>query len=47
MESLPGVTAELSSVRAAQLREQSVEMLRQNPLQTTRAVQAWLREEHS
>jgi flagellar M-ring protein FliF len=47
MEALPGVTAEMGSLRAAQLREQALEMLRQNPVQTTRAVQAWLREEKS
>lgn len=47
MESLPGVTAELSSVRAAQLKEQTLQTLRQNPVHATRAVQAWLREEPS
>lgn len=33
--------------RAAQLKEQTIELIRQKPLGTTRAVQAWMREEHS
>jgi len=33
--------------RAALLKEQTIELIRQKPLNTTRAVQAWLREEHS
>jgi len=47
MEALPGARAETSSARALQLKEQARETLRQNPLPTTRAVQAWLREENS
>lgn len=39
---LGGVTA-----RAAQLKEQTIEMIRQKPQHTARAVQAWLREEPS
>lgn len=35
------------TARAAQLKEQTVEMIRQKPLHTARAVQAWLREEPS
>jgi flagellar M-ring protein FliF len=35
------------TVRAAQLKEQTVEMIRQKPVHTARAVQAWLREEPS
>jgi flagellar M-ring protein FliF len=47
--SLPGARAELSAgpVRAAQLKEETAEMIKQKPLHTTRAVQAWLREEPS
>jgi len=33
--------------RAAQLKEQTIEMIKQKPANTTRAVQAWLREEPS
>ncbi len=47
MEALPGATSQTSPQRAAQLKEQALERLRQNPLQTTRAVQAWLREGNS
>jgi len=47
MESLPGASSEAGSARAAQLKGQALEILRQNPLQTTRTVQAWLREENS
>jgi flagellar biosynthesis/type III secretory pathway M-ring protein FliF/YscJ len=32
---------------AAQLKEQTIEMIRQKPVNTARAVQAWLREEPS
>ncbi|HUH62910.1 MAG TPA: flagellar M-ring protein FliF C-terminal domain-containing protein, partial [Terracidiphilus sp.] len=44
-----GARAELSAgpIRAAQLKEETAEMIRQKPLNTTRAVQAWLREEPS
>lgn len=44
-----GGSYELGSgtVRAAQLKEQTVELIRKNPVQTARAVQAWLREEPS
>lgn len=45
METLPVLTTELGTMRAAQLKQETMEMLRQNPLQSTRAVQAWLREE--
>jgi flagellar M-ring protein FliF len=54
---LPAPQAELSgsrthelgggTVRAAQLKEQTTELIRKNPVQTARAVQAWLREEPS
>jgi len=47
LESLPAPGPQPGSVRAAQLKQQALEMLRQNPLQTTRSVQAWLREENS
>jgi hypothetical protein len=43
-------TPELSSggrARAALLKEQTAEMIRQKPVNTARAVQAWLREEPS
>jgi hypothetical protein len=33
--------------RAAKLKEQTIELIRQKPVNTTRAVQAWLREEPS
>jgi hypothetical protein len=33
--------------RAAQLKEQTIELIKQKPVNTTRAVQAWLREEPS
>ena len=46
-EALPAPTTEIHTQRAAQLKKQALEALRQNPLQTTRAVQAWLREENS
>lgn len=46
-ESLAVAAAEPSSMRAAQLKEKALEMLRQDPLQTTRSVQKWLREENS
>ncbi len=47
VEALPAPERELSSLRAAELKDHALEMLRQNPLQTTRSVQAWLREENS
>lgn len=47
VESLPTTTTESGNLRAAQLKQQALDMLRQNPTQTTRAVQAWLREENS
>jgi flagellar M-ring protein FliF len=48
VEALPGATAELPGpVRAAQLKQETVELIKQKPQHTTRAVQAWLHEEHS
>ncbi|HVU47680.1 MAG TPA: flagellar basal-body MS-ring/collar protein FliF [Terracidiphilus sp.] len=49
MEALPDTTNEprLEVSRATQLREQTAEMIRQKPLHTARAVQAWLHEEPS
>jgi flagellar M-ring protein FliF len=38
---------QLGNQRAAQLKEQTIEMIRQKPINTTRAVQAWLHEETS
>jgi flagellar M-ring protein FliF len=38
---------QLGNQRAAQLKEQTIEMIRQKPMNTTRAVQAWLHEETS
>jgi flagellar M-ring protein FliF len=35
------------NVRAAQLKQQTIEMIKQKPVNSTRAVQAWLREEPS
>lgn len=49
VEALPGATSEprLETTRANQLKEQTAEMIRQKPLHTARAVQAWLHEEPS
>lgn len=49
MEALPGGSSDpgLEASRANQLKEQTVEMIRQKPLHTARAVQAWLHEEPS
>jgi flagellar M-ring protein FliF len=50
LEELPGGgTRELGNgaARASQLKDQTVELIRKNPVQTARAVQAWLREEPS
>jgi flagellar M-ring protein FliF len=38
---------QLGNQRATQLKEQTIEMIRQKPINTTRAVQAWLHEETS
>ena len=48
-EQLPMSHAEprLGNPRAAKLKEQTIEMIKQNPMNTTRAVQAWLHEESS
>jgi hypothetical protein len=43
-----GVTETLDSAqRAGHLKDQTIEMIKQKPADTTRAVQAWLREETS
>jgi len=49
VEALPGATSEPRTevTRANQLKEQTAEMIRQKPLHTARAVQAWLHEEPS
>ncbi len=49
VEALPGASSEPGPgvTRANQLKEQTVEMIRQKPLHTARAVQAWLHEETS
>jgi flagellar biosynthesis/type III secretory pathway M-ring protein FliF/YscJ len=48
MDALPaGVTSERGAERAAHLKEETSEMIRQKPVHTARAVQAWLREEPS
>ncbi|MGO9339044.1 MAG: flagellar basal-body MS-ring/collar protein FliF [Terracidiphilus sp.] len=49
VEQLPMGTAEQRSgnQRANQLKEQTIEMIKQKPINTTRAVQAWLHEEGS
>ncbi|MGB6688213.1 MAG: flagellar basal-body MS-ring/collar protein FliF [Terracidiphilus sp.] len=46
---MPAARPELGSgaVRAAQLKEETAEMIKQKPVHTARAVQAWLREEPS
>ncbi len=48
-EALPGAVAELGtdSVRAAQLKQETVELIKQKPANTARALQAWMREEPS
>jgi len=43
--SLGVMAPEGAALRAGQLKEQTVEMIKQNPTNTTRVVQAWLREE--
>jgi flagellar M-ring protein FliF len=49
MDALPGASGEpnIELDRANQLKEQTVEMIRQKPLHTARAIQAWLHEEPS
>jgi hypothetical protein len=49
LESFALNTPELSSTnqRATQLKDQTIELIKQKPANTTRAVQAWLREEPS
>ena len=47
VDSLPAATTKSGTLRAAQLKERALETLRQNPLPTTHAVQAWLHEENS
>jgi flagellar M-ring protein FliF len=46
-KSQPQPVVNEGAMRAAQLKEETTEMIRQKPLQTARAVQAWLREEPS
>lgn len=47
MGALPGIQPVLGeeAIRASRLREGTAEMVKQKPLQTSRTVQAWLREE--
>jgi flagellar M-ring protein FliF len=49
LEQLPmgSVEPRLGNQRATQLKEQTIEMIKQKPMNTTRAVQAWLHEETS
>lgn len=49
IEALPAPDDTLThdALRAAQLRDQTVELIRQKPMHTARALQAWLREEPS
>jgi flagellar M-ring protein FliF len=49
MDALPGSSGEpnMELNRANQLKEQTVEMIRQKPMHTARAIQAWLHEEPS
>jgi flagellar M-ring protein FliF len=49
VETMPGVTAEFGggTVRAAQLKQETVELIKQKPVHTARALQAWMREEPS
>jgi flagellar M-ring protein FliF len=46
-EALPGAAVEHAqgAVRAAQLKHETVELIKQKPMHTTRALQAWVREE--
>ncbi len=47
-EALPGVSVELGgAVRATQLKQEAVELIKHKPVHTARAVQAWMREEPS
>lgn len=48
-DALPGTVAELGSgsARAAQLKQDTVELIKQKPVNTARALQAWMREEPS
>jgi flagellar M-ring protein FliF len=43
----PQVEMGVDAMRASQLREQTSQLIRQKPVHTARAVQAWLSEEHS
>ena len=42
---LPAASGELGALRAAQLKTQTFELVRQKPVDTARAMQAWMREE--
>jgi flagellar M-ring protein FliF len=45
-QALPGASEPIdSNIRAAQLKQQTVEMVRQNPTDSARALRAWVREE--
>jgi flagellar M-ring protein FliF len=44
-QALPPGTADMGTLRAAQLKDQTFELVRQKPLDTARAMQAWIREE--
>jgi flagellar M-ring protein FliF len=48
-QSLPAGSAQIGggTLRAAQLKEQTFELVRQKPVDTARAMQAWMREENS
>ena len=44
-QALPTASPEMSALRAAQLKNQTFELVRQKPVDTARAMQAWMREE--
>jgi hypothetical protein len=48
-DALPGATVELAEgpARAAQLKSEAAELIKQKPVNTARALQAWMREELS
>jgi flagellar biosynthesis/type III secretory pathway M-ring protein FliF/YscJ len=43
----PGPPGTEETIRAAQLKEKAIELIRQKPVDTARAMQAWMREEPS
>jgi flagellar M-ring protein FliF len=44
-QALPAISPEMGAMRAAQLKSQTFELVRQKPVDTARAMQSWMREE--